>query len=146
MEILNRKARHEYNILETLVAGMLLMGSEVKSIRAGKCNISDAYCYIHNGEIFLKNCHISKYDSDTFTNHDELREKKLLLTKREIRKWNEQLKNPGVTIIPLKIFLQRGLLKMTVGLCKGKHDYDKRESIKEQDSKREIDRAMKTYG
>ena len=146
MEIINRKARHEYNILETIVAGMLLMGSEVKSIRAGKCNISDAYCYINNGEIFLKNCHISKYDSDTFTNHDELRDKKLLLTKKEIRKWNEQLKNPGITIIPLKIFLHRGLLKMTIGLCKGKHDYDKRESLKEQDSKREIDRAMKTYG
>ena len=106
MEIVNRKARYEYNVLEDLVAGIVLQGSEVKSIREGRCNISDAYCYIYNGEIFLKNCHISKYDSDKFTNHNELRDRTLLLTKREIRKWNEQLKNPGITIIPLKIFLE----------------------------------------
>ena len=146
MEILNRKARHEYIILETLVAGILLQGSEVKSIRAGKCNISDAYCFIHNGEIYLKNCHISKHDSDVFTNHDELRDRKLLLTKKEIRKWNQELMKPGLTIIPLKIFCQRGLIKIYIGLCKGKHDYDKRESIKEQEAKREIDRTLKNCG
>lgn len=146
MEILNRKARYEYNVLEDLVAGIVLQGSEVKSIRKGKCNISDAYCYIHNGEIFLKNCHISKYDSDKFTNHDELRDRTLLLTKREINKWNEQLKNPGITIIPLKMFINdKGLIKVLIGLCKGKKEYDKRESIKEKDSQREIDRAMKVY-
>ena len=146
MEILNRKARYEYNVLEDLIAGIVLQGSEVKSIRKGKCNISDSYCYIHNGEIFLKNAHISKYDSDKFTNHDELRDRILLLTKREINKWNEQLKNPGITIIPLKMFINdKGLIKVLIGLCKGKKEYDKRESIKEKDSQREIDRAMKIY-
>lgn len=146
MEIINRKARYEYTVLEDLVAGIVLQGSEVKSIRSGKCNISDAYCYINNGELILKNCHISKYDSDKFTNHEELRDRTLLLTKKEIRKWDDELKKPGITIIPLKIFTNRGLIKVLVGLCKGKHEYDKRESIKEQDSKKEIDRAMKIYG
>lgn len=146
MEIINRKARYEYNVLEDLVAGIVLQGSEVKSIRKGKCNISDAYCYIHNGEIFLKNAHISKYDSDKFTNHDELRDRTLLLSKKEINKWNEQLKNLGITIIPLKMFInEKGLIKILIGLCKGKKEYDKRESIKEKDSQREIDRAMKIY-
>lgn len=146
MEILNRKARHEYNILEDLVAGIVLQGSEVKSIRAGKCNISDAYCYIHNGELILKNAHISKYDSDRFTNHEELRDKKLLLTKKEITKWNQKLIVPGLTLIPLKVFVNnRGLIKVVVGLCKGKKDYDKRESIKEKDAQREIDRTIKNF-
>lgn len=146
MEILNRKARHEYNILEDLVAGIVLQGSEVKSIRAGKCNISDAYCYIHNGELILKNAHISKYDSDKFTNHEELRDKKLLLTKKEITKWNQKLIIPGLTLIPLKVFINnRGLIKVVVGLCKGKKDYDKRESIKEKDAQREIDRTIKNF-
>ena len=145
MEIVNRKAKYEYTIIETLIAGILLQGSEVKSIRAGKCNISDAYCYIHNNEIWLKNCHISKYDSDIFTSHDELRDRKLLLTKKEIRKWNQELIKPGMTIIPLKIFCEKGLLKILIGLCKGKHEYDKRESIKERDAKKEIDRAIKIY-
>lgn len=146
MEILNRKARHEYNILEDLVAGIVLQGSEVKSIRAGKCNISDAYCYIHNGELILKNAHISKYNSDRFTNHEELRDRKLLLTKKEITKWNQKLIVPGLTLIPLKVFVNnRGLIKVVVGLCKGKKDYDKRESIKEKDAQREIDRTIKNF-
>ena len=146
MEIINRKARYEYNILEELVAGIILQGSEVKSIRAGKCNISDAYCYIHKNEIWLKNCHISKYNSDNFTNHEELRDRKLLLNKQEIRKWNDKSLIPGITIIPLKIFInQHGLIKVLLGLCKGKKEYDKRESIKEQDSKRELDRVLKNY-
>lgn len=146
MEILNRKARHEYNILEDIVAGIVLQGSEVKSIRSGKCNISDAYCYINNGELILKNAHISKYDSDKFTNHDELRDKKLLLTKKEITKWSQKLIVPGLTLIPLKIFINnRGLIKVVVGLCKGKKDYDKRESIKEKDIQREIDKVIKKF-
>lgn len=146
MEIINRKARYEYNILEELVAGIMLQGSEVKSIRAGKCNISDAYCYINKNELWLKNCYISKYNSDNFTNHEELRDRKLLLNKQEIRKWNDKSLIPGITIIPLKIFInQHGLIKVLLGLCKGKKEYDKRESIKEQDSKRELDRVLKNY-
>ena len=147
MEIINRKARYEYNIIEDLIGGIVLQGSEVKSIREGKCNISDAYCYIHNGEIFLKNANISKYHSDTFTNHEELRDRKILLTKREINKWNKQLIIPGITIIPLKIFINNhGLIKIQIGLCKGKKEYDKRESIKENDISREIDLVIKNYG
>ena len=94
----------------------------------------------------MKNSHISKYDSDKFTNHDELRERKLLLTKREIRKIAAEVQNPGITLIPLKIFIdERGLLKLVLGLCKGKKEYDKRETIKERESKKEIDRIIKTY-
>ena len=147
MEIINRKARHEYTVIEDFVAGLVLQGSEVKSIRAGKCNIGDAYCYISNKyEVWLKNSHISKYDSDKFTNHDELRERKLLLTKKEIRKLANEVQNPGITLVPLKIFVdERGLLKLVLGLCKGKKEYDKRETIKERDSKKELNRIMKNY-
>lgn len=143
MEIINRKARYEYTILEKFVAGIVLQGSEVKSIREGKCNISDAYCYIHNNEIFLKNAHISKYESDTFTNHDELRDKKLLLTKKEIRKLDIKNSAPGTTIVPLCIFIHKnGLVKVEVALCKGRKEFDKREAIKEKDIQREIERSL----
>lgn len=145
MEILNRKARYNYEILETIKAGIVLMGSEVKSIKSGKANISDAYCYISNNEIWLKNSHISKYDSDKFTNHEEKRERKLLLNKKEINKLNQKLQNPGYTIIPLKIFIERGLIKVLIGLCKGKHDYDKRNDIKDRDNKRELNRIIKNF-
>lgn len=146
MEINNRKARHEYLVIEDLIVGIKLQGSEVKSIRAGKCNISDAYCYINNGEMFLKNCHISKYNSDIFTNHDEMSERKLLLKKSEIKKWNEKLKIPGITIIPLRIFINnKGLIKVLIGLCKGKKEYDKREDIKKRDAEQEINRYMKNF-
>jgi len=144
--ILNRKAHYDYTILEEFIAGIVLQGSEVKSIREGHCNISDAYCYIHNGELFLKNCNISKYKSDLFSNHDELADRKLLLTKKEIRTLNQELQKPGYTIIPLKIFCTKNnLIKIEIGLCKGKHEYDKRESIKDRDSQREIDRVLKNY-
>ena len=147
MEIVNRKARHEYNVIEDFVAGLVLQGSEVKSIRGGKCNISDAYCYISSkGEVWMKNSHVAKYDSDRFTNHDELRKRKLLLTKKEIRKLSSEIQNPGFTLIPLKIFVdEHGLLKLVLGLCKGKKEYDKRETIKERDSKKELNRIMKNY-
>ena len=132
MEIVNRKARHEYIVMEDFVAGLVLQGSEVKSIRAGKCNISDAYCYISSkGEVWMKNSHVAKYDSDQFTNHDELRERKLLLTKKEIRKLAAEVQNPGFTLVPLKIFVdEHGLLKLVLGLCTGKKEYDKKEKRK----------------
>jgi SsrA-binding protein len=145
MEIVNRKARHEYNILENYTAGIVLQGSEVKSIKAGKANIGDAYCVITNGEIWLKNSHVSKYDSDKFTNHEEKRDRKLLLNKKEIRRLTSDVQNPGYTIIPLKMFIMKGKIKVEIGLCKGKKDYDKRESIKERDSKRELDRIKKNF-
>ena len=145
MEIINRKARHEYNILENYTVGIVLQGSEVKSIKAGKANIGDAYCVITNGEVWLKNSHVSKYDSDKFTNHEEKRDRKLLLNKKEIRRLTSDVQNPGYTIIPLKMFIMKGKIKVEIGLCKGKKDYDKRESIKERDSKRELDRIKKNF-
>ena len=146
MEIINRKARHEYDIVETYVAGLVLFGSEVKSIKAGKANISDAYCYISDGEVWMKNSHVSKWDSDRFTNHDEKRERKLLLNKKEIVRIQNDILNPGFTIIPLKVFINKGLIKLSIGICKGKKNYDKRNDIKDRDNKRELDRIKKSYG
>lgn len=146
MEIINRKARHDYDIIETYNAGLVLMGSEVKSIKSGKVNIGDAYCYVSiNNEVWMKNSHISKYDSDKFTNHEEKRERKLLLNKKEIRKIKEQISEKGFTIIPLKMYIERGKIKLQIGVCKGKHNYDKRNDIKDRDNKRELDRIMKNY-
>ena len=146
MEILNRKARYEYEILEDYVAGIVLQGSEVKSIRLGNVNLGEAYCYVKDGEIWMINSHISTYDSDKFTNHDPLRIRKLLLNKKEIRKINEKLQIQGITLIPLKMFINnKGLIKVLIGVCKGKHNYDKRNDIKDKDNKRELDRIMKLY-
>jgi len=145
MEIINRKAKHDYDIVETYNAGLVLIGSEVKSIKAGKANIGDAYCVITNSEVWLKNSHVSKYDSDIFTNHEEKRERKLLLNKKEIRKIKEQISEKGFTIIPLKIYIEKGKIKLQIGVCKGKHNYDKRNDIKDRDNKRELDRIMKNY-
>ena len=146
MKIENRKAHHEYSILQTFVCGIVLQGSEVKSLRAGKGNISDAYCYVLKGEIWMKNSHISKFESDRFTNHEEKRERKLLLNKREIRKIEQELQVQGITLIALKIFSnEHNLLKLEIGICKGKKLYDKRNDIKDRDNKRELDRIKKYY-
>ena len=146
MKIENRKAHHEYSILQTFVCGIVLQGSEVKSLRAGKGNISDAYCCVSKGEIWMKNSHISKFESDRFTNHEEKRERKLLLNKREIRKIEQELQVQGITLIPLKIFSnEHNLLKLEIGICKGKKLYDKRNDIKDRDNKRELDRIKKYY-
>ena len=146
MKIENRKAHHEYSILQTFVCGIVLQGSEVKSLRAGKGNISDAYCYVSKGEVWMKNSHISKFESDRFTNHEEKRERKLLLNKREIRKIEQELQVQGITLIPLKIFSNEyNLLKLEIGICKGKKLYDKRNDIKDRDNKRELDRIKKYY-
>ena len=146
MKIENRKAHHEYSILQTFVCGIVLQGSEVKSLRAGKGNISDAYCYISKGEMWMKNSHIYKFNSDRFTNHEEKRERKLLLNKREIRKIEQELQVQGITLIPLKIFSnEHNLLKLEIGICKGKKLYDKRNDIKDRDNERELDRIKKYY-
>jgi SsrA-binding protein len=146
MEIINRKARHEYDVLETYIAGISLFGSEVKSIKAGKANIGDAYCYVSvENEIWMKNSHVSKYDSDKFTNHEEKRERKLLLKKKEIRKIKQDVQNPGITIIPLKMYINKGLIKILIGICKGKKNYDKRNDIKDKDNKRDLERVMKNF-
>lgn len=141
--IQNRKANFEYFILEQLLAGIQLTGTEVKSIRDKKASISDAYCHIENGEIFIKNMHISEYRQIKHTNHEPLRVRKLLLNKKEINKLEKSIKEKGLTIVPLNIKLSdAGFIKLEIGLVKGKKAYDKRDSIKERDAKKELERKF----
>lgn len=144
MDIRNRSATFEYAISEKWVAGMVLTGTEIKSLRQGKASFNDAFCYFAKGELFIKNLHITEYSHGTSANHDPLRERKLLLQKKELRKMENKIKERGYTIIPLRIFLNdKGLAKMEIALAKGKKIYDKRESIKRRESDREINRHLK---
>jgi SsrA-binding protein len=143
MEILNRKARYDYEIFEKYIAGIVLTGTEIKSIREGKCNLKDSYIIINNNEAFVLNMHISNYEKGSFNNLDEKRTRKLLLNKKEILKINEKIKVKGYTVIPLKLFLQNSKAKLEIGICKGKHNYDKRETIKERDIKRDVNKQFK---
>ena len=138
MEIKNRKARFNYQILEVIEAGIVLTGTEIKSLKQGKANIKDAYATYKNGEIFLVNMHISSYDNGNIFNHDEDRTRKLLLHQREIKKINNKLSLEGYTLVPLKVYFVRGRAKILLGLGKGKKNYDKREDIKKRDMEREI--------
>lgn len=142
----NRQARFRYEILETYEAGIELKGTEVKSIREGKANLRDGYALIRNGEAWLLNMHISPYEhSSAFFNHDPRRTRRLLLHKQEIRKLIGKVEQEGLTLIPLKMYLKKGLVKITIALGKGKKLHDKRESIKQRDDKREMARATKRY-
>lgn len=143
MEINNRKAYHDYSVLEEYEAGIVLTGTEIKSIRENGANIKDSYAIIKNGEAFLLNMHISKYDQGTHFNHEETRTRKLLLNKREIFKMRDAVTLSGNTLIPLKAYFVKGRLKILIGICKGKKNYDKRETIKERDMKREIQKDFK---
>ena len=143
MEILNRVARHDYFILEEIECGIVLKGTEIKSIREGKANIKDSYGIIKNGEIFLLNMFISPYKQGNIFNHQETRTRKLLLHKNEIRKLDQSIKLEGNTLIPLKVYFVKGKAKILLGLCKGKKNYDKRETIKERDIKRDIEKRLK---
>ena len=143
MEILNRKARYDYEIEETYEAGVVLTGTEIKSIREGKVNIKDSYGIIKNGEIYLLNTHISQYKEGNIFNHEEDRTRKLLLHKREILKLRDKLEKDGYTIIPLKIYFVKNKAKVQLGLAKGKKNYNKKEAIKERDIKREMEKSLK---
>ena len=143
MEILNRKARFDYFIEDEIEAGIVLTGTEIKSIRMGKVNIGDSYAIIRNEEIYLLNTHISSYDNGNIFNHDENRTRKLLLHKKEILKLKDKVDMEGYTLIPLKIYFVKGRAKVLIGLCKGKKNFDKRESIKERDVQREIEKKYK---
>ena len=143
MEILNRKARYDYIIEDEYEAGIVLTGTEIKSIRLGKVNIKDSYAIIRNEEIFLLNTHISAYAKGNIFNHEEERTRKLLLHKKEIKKLNNKVILEGYTLIPLKIYFVRGKAKVLIGLCKGKKNYDKRETIKERDITREMQKNYK---
>lgn len=143
MEILNRKARYDYEIEETYEAGIVLTGTEIKSIREGKVNIKDSYGIIKNGEIYLLNTHISQYKEGNIFNHEEDRTRKLLLHKREILKLRDKLEKDGYTIVPLKIYFVKNKAKVQLGLAKGKKNYNKKETIKERDIKREMEKSLK---
>jgi SsrA-binding protein len=140
----NKKAYHEYIVLETLKAGIVLTGTEIKSIRGGKVSMSDAHARIEKGEVFLYGLQISPYEQGTVYNHQPDRVRKLLLTKQEIRKLIGKTKESGLTLIPLKIYFERCWVKVDLGLCKGKKLHDKRDAISERDAKREIERSMKS--
>ncbi len=141
LSIRNRRASFEYSFLDKFTAGMRLTGTEIKSIRLGKVNLDDAYCLLLNGEMFVRNLHVNEYAQGTRFNHDPKADRKLLLNKRELRKVENELKNQGLTIIPIHIFINdRGYAKMEVAIAKGKKLHDKRESIKERDVQREMDR------
>ncbi|MBP6247288.1 MAG: SsrA-binding protein SmpB, partial [Trichococcus sp.] len=137
----NRKASHDYIILDTIEAGMVLTGTEIKSVRKAKINLKDGYASIRNGEVFLQNVHISPFEQGNIFNHDPLRTRKLLLHKKQIKYLIEETKTTGVTLVPLKVYLKNGVAKVLIGLAKGKKSYDKRDALKQKDMKREIDRA-----
>ena len=139
----NRKAYHDYSIEETVEAGMSLLGTEVKSLREGRANLKDSYVLIKDLEAFLFNTHISPYSHGNIMNHDPLRTRKLLMHKKEIMRLQGKIAQKGYTLIPLKIYFKDGRAKVEVGLAKGKREYEKRESIKEREANREIEKAMK---
>ncbi len=139
----NRKAKHEYAILQTFEAGIVLKGTEVKSLRQGKANLVDSYANIKGGEIFLVSAHISVYDQGNINNHEPTRTRKLLLNKREIRKLIGKVKEKGLTLIPLKLYFKNGKVKVELALAKGKKVYDKRETIAKRDLKRDQERRFK---
>jgi SsrA-binding protein len=140
----NRKAYHDYNIEEALEAGIALLGTEVKSLRDGKANLKDSYVLIKDGEAFLLNCHISPYSHGNILNHDPLRTRKLLMHREEINKLSGKAATKGYTLIPLKIYFKDSRAKVEIGLAKGKRIFEKRETIKEREAKRETERAMKS--
>ena len=145
MEILNRRDRYDYIIEEEYEAGIVLTGTEIKSIRLGKVNLKDSYVIIRNEELYLLNTHISSYEKGNIFNHEEDRTRKLLMHKNQIKKLNNKLVLEGYTLIPLKIYFVKGRAKVLVGLCKGKKNYDKRQTIKERDVEREMRRDYKYH-
>lgn len=146
VQIKNRRAEFDYLIVDRYVAGIVLTGTEVKSIRAGKASLVDTFCYIHDGEVWVKNMYVAEYVRGSWGNHAVRRDRKLLLQKKEIRQLSADTEAPGFTLVPLKLFVdENGRVKMQVGLCRGKKEYDKRQSLREKDDRREMDRAMKRY-
>ena len=143
----NKRATFDYEVLDTYTAGLVLAGTEVKSLREGKAGLTDTYCLFDKGELWVKNAYIAEYFYGTYNNHNSHRDRKLLLSRRELRNLENDSKETGLTIVPLKIFFnEKGIAKMEIALCRGKKQYDKRESIKEKDSRRELDRARRDFG
>lgn len=143
-DIRNRQAYYDYFIDEKYDAGMVLTGTEIKSLRAGRASFNDSYCYFHRGELFIKSLHIAEYSHGTSANHDPVRERKLLLNKKELRKIEGKIKEKGITVVPLRIFFsEKGIAKIEIGLGKGKKIYDKRETIKQRDTEREMKKYIR---
>lgn len=144
--IRNKRATFDYEILEEFIAGVVLVGTEIKSIRAGKASLTDSYCYFQDGELWIRGVNISEYDWGTCNNHVPRRDRKLLLQRKELNKLQRQLQDRGLTVVGLRMFLsERGFAKIVIGLARGRKAYDKREYLKENDAKREMDKAMKRF-
>jgi SsrA-binding protein len=145
VEIKNKRAKFDYEWLDTYTAGLQLVGTEVKSIRMGKASIAEAYCYMTGGELFIKGMNVTEWSHGNIFNHDPIRERKLLLSKRELDKIEKALKDQGVTVVPTKLFIsEKGWIKLNIAVAKGKKNYDKRQSLKEKDAKRDLAR-LKSY-
>ena len=146
INIKNRRASFDYIFTETFPAGIVLTGTEIKSIRQSKASLVDTYCTFINNELWVKNMHVAEYFYGSYNNHAARRDRKLLLERKELRKLQQAVKNPGFTIVPTKLFInEKGLAKLVIALARGKHEYDKRESIKERDDKREMDRIRRNF-
>ncbi|MDR2810929.1 MAG: SsrA-binding protein [Tannerellaceae bacterium] len=144
IQIKNKRATFDYELLETFTAGLVLTGTEIKSIRLGKASLVDTYCIVERGELWVKNMYVAEYFYGTYNNHTARRDRKLLLTKKELKKIDGSAKNAGLTIVPTRLFInEKGLAKIVIAIAKGKKEYDKREAIKHRDDKREMDRAFK---
>lgn len=144
--IKNKRAEHEYFLMESLTAGIVLTGTEIKSIRNGKASLADSYCTFKDDELFVVGMHIAEYDKGTYNNHDPKRDRKLLLTARELRKLKNKVQEKGLTIVPVVLYInEKGLAKLDIALARGKHYYDKRESLKTKDSKRDIEKQLKGF-
>lgn len=141
----NKKAFHDYEILEKYEAGIVLVGSEVKSIKAGKVSLKECYAKFIEDELFVIGMHVSEFKEANIFNHETTRNRKLLLNKRELKKLKVKLQNTGLTVIPLRVYKKMHLIKVEIGLCKGRREYEKRDAIKEREVRREIDRAMKSF-
>lgn len=146
INIKNKRAEFDYFVLDRYTAGIVLTGTEIKSIRAGKAGLVDTFCYIHNHEIWVKNMYIAEYEFGSFGNHATRRDRKLLLNRKEILNLENETKSPGLTIVPLRLYIdENGRAKLVIALCKGKKDYDKRATLRDKDDRREMDRAIKRY-
>lgn len=146
VNIKNKRAEHDYLIIDRWQAGIVLTGTEIKSIRAGKASLVDTFCFIHDGEIWVKNMYVAPYDFGSYNNHATRRDRKLLLNKKEIRNLQQDSQSPGFTIVPLRLFIDdNGRAKLDIALCRGKHEYDKRATMRERDDKRELDRFLKRF-
>ena len=146
INIKNKRASFEDLLLEKYTAGIVLTCTEIKSIRAGKASLVDTFCFIHNGEVWVKNMYVAEYFYGSYNNHAARRDRKLLLQKKEIRKLQQEMKTPGFTLVPTLLYInEKGLAKLDIYLCRGKKEYDKRQTLKEKEDRREMDRKMKNY-